>query len=66
MKSENTIKFVTFAAWKAGEAVQALHDALPDANALQGDCIGDLIREAEELKRKCARLAEVIEQDSKP
>ncbi len=62
MNSETSSK-IAMAASMAGNAVQALRDALPSANAIQGDCILDLILDAAELKRKCARLADVIEQD---
>jgi len=64
MKSD-TANRIAKAAHQCGNAVQELRDALTDANALQSDCIGELIREAAELKRKLARLAEVIELDSK-
>lgn len=64
MKSE-TAHRIKKAANKCDNAVGALRDALTFATVLQGDCIGELIRDAAELKRKCARLADVIEQDAK-
>lgn len=64
MKSD-TAKTIAEAAADIESATRNLRHALTDATALQGDCIGELIREAAELKRKCARLADVIEQDAK-
>lgn len=64
MKSE-TAKRIANAANQCGNAVQDLRDSFHDANALQGDCISELIREAAELKRKCSRLADLIELDTK-
>ena len=60
-----TAEKLTAARDAIGNAVQALRDAMADATSLQADCIGDLIQEAANLKRKAARLADVIEQDSK-
>ena len=64
MKSE-TANIITEATADLESASRNLRSALKGSTALQGDSIGELIREAAELKRKCARLADLIEQDAK-
>jgi len=63
MKSP-TANRIKKAAHQCGNAVQDLRDSLKVANGLQGDCIGELIRESADLQRRIARLAQVIELDA--